>query len=223
MIISIADKILEIYKRPEEYLVDHYPENYFNFYIDIGARGIKHPWHMNTLAKNNPETTYIGYEPDGPYYEELNSATKTLENVHMNKAGYGTGTIPVPDGVCCTVSLSDIISEYGLDVDSNWAIKFDCEGCEYSLFELEGDIDILKKANHIALEFHTKDAGKNFFTRTNNLPNNFVGVEVWIQDQFKGTHDIFLSSKESGLRTYVLIRDKIVSEANDLFWNELLP
>jgi len=223
MIVDIADKILEIYKRPEEYLVDHYPENYFDFYIDIGARGIKHPWHMNTLAKNNPETTCIGYEPDGPYYEELNNATKTLENVHMNKAGYGTGTIPVPDGVCCTVSLSDIISEYGLDVDSNWAIKFDCEGCEYSLFELEGDIDILKKANHIALEFHTNGRYENFFTRVNNLPNNFNDVETWLKEEFDETHKVFLTGNDCNLRTYVLVDNVIMSDANDLFWNELLP
>jgi hypothetical protein len=225
MIISIADKIFEKYKRQEEYLVNHYPENYFNFCIDIGTRGIKHPWHIHEMAKKSPETLHIGYEPDVPFFHELERETKSLENVRLSKEGYGKGSIKIPDGTCCSVSLSDIVDQYELDIDSNWSIKFDCEGCEYFLLDNEPDIEILKKANHISLEFHSQDAGKNFFISSSNmLPNNFNVAEEWIQTVFSETHTIFLTTnKKRGLRTYVLLSEKIMSEKDELFLKDLLP
>ena len=224
MFTDISDKILNLYNRSEEYLTDHYPQNYFDFYVDIGARGINNPWHINKLAENNPKTICIGYEPDVPYFKELKNHTTNLDNVYINKEGFGVGDIKIPDGTCDSVSLSDIVNKYEIDIDSNWSVKFDCEGCEYFLLDNESDIEILKKANHIAVEFHTTEHPTgNFFTSVNTLPDSHDYSEMWMDLNFTNTHSIFLTSKENGLRTYVLLSEKIMSEKDELFLKDLLP
>jgi hypothetical protein len=223
MITDIRQNILSTLGSSEEYLIDRYPVNYFNSYIDIGARGTVSPNHVNHIGTNNPETQCIAYEPDIPYISELESKTQDLDNVHCNREGYGLGEIVIPGGSCASVTLSDIVEKYKIDTDSNWSIKFDCEGCEYFLFENEEDVDLLKKANHIAIEFHsTEHPVGNFFTRQNSLPNNFSNNENWMKENFSNTHNIFLTSKEPGLRTYVLITDQIIREKKNLFWDGII-
>lgn len=222
MIIDISENILKQYGFPEEYLTNHYPIDYFDFYIDIGARGIISPWHVNHIATRNPNTTCVAYEPDVPYIEELKSASKDLPNCFCNGLGYGSDKIRIPDGVCDCISLSSIVDEYKLDINRNWSIKFDCEGCEYSLLQNESDIEIVKKASHIALEFHTNSAGKNFFTSSNELPQSFDGCSEWLESVFSDTHKIFLTSQDPGLKTYVLVSDTILLEKEQLFWKDLI-
>ena len=56
------------------------------------------------------------------------------------------------------------------------------------------------------------------------LPNNFNVAEEWIQTVFSETHTIFLTTnKKRGLRTYVLLSEKIMSEKDELFLKDLLP
>jgi len=220
-------KILQAYGRQEEYLTNHYPHNYFDFFIDIGTRGIKNPWHINHMAINNPETLFLGYEPDLPYYNELVESTKDLKNVKMHREGFGTGKqMNTPQGPNQTVSLTDIFTKNILDCNSTWAIKFDCEGGEYALMEDEcrGCVELMKKADHIALEFHIQGGGRNFFTEKNNLPSSFDGSEEWMIKNFSESHDIFLTSYEKrlGLKTFVLLSSKIVSSVDSLFWKDLL-
>ncbi len=82
---NIQPQILKKYGQPEEYMTNHYPKNYFDFFIDIGTRGTFNPWHINHLSKNNPETLFLGYEPDIPYYNELVEVigNEGLTNVRM--------------------------------------------------------------------------------------------------------------------------------------------
>ena len=213
--IDISHQILSRYGRPEEYLIDHYPTNYFDYYIDIGTRGVKNPWHINNIAKTNPKTSCLGYEPDTPYYYELTNAIEKeqITNAIVHHQGFGTGAeIKTPQGSIGTVTLSQIFDKYNLNPSQTWAIKFDCEGGEYALFteECRECVDILKQADHISLEFHTSKAGKNFFTTNNNLPQSFDRSEEWMKKNF--THFGVLTSKEQGLRTYVLLSDKLVAE-----------
>ena len=47
--IDISENILKQYGIPEEYLTNHYPIDYFDFHIDIGARGIEFLFRDNCL------------------------------------------------------------------------------------------------------------------------------------------------------------------------------
>ena len=231
---KIENQILLRYERPEEYLTNHYPKNYFDFFIDVGARGIKNPWHINHMALANPETLFLGYEPDLPYYNELVESTKDLKNVKMHREGFGTGKqMNTPQGPNQTVSLTDIFTKNTLDCNSTWAIKFDCEGGEYALMEDEcrGCVELMKKADHISLEFHIQGAQykgwerPNFFIATNrSLPRSFVGPEEWMMQNFSESHDIFLTSYDQrlALKTFVLLSNKIMSSVDSLFWKDLL-
>jgi len=239
---NIIDNIHKMCGRPEEYLISRYPKNYFDFYVDIGARGVKNPWHVNFIAEDNPDTLCVAYEPDIPYYEELLSTINKSEikNLQVNKVGFGTGEkIKIPASLeekdylkkwneVDTVTLTDIFNEYNLNSDDRWAIKIDCEGGEYSLLreECAQCVDTLKSASHIAIEFHNLNSAKrnNFFSMHNLLPLNFEVVEYWIDEVFSETHEIFLTSDEpyNGLRTYVMLSKDIVSQKNNLFWKELI-
>ena len=229
---SIEEKIKQKYKRQEEYLIDRYPENYFDYYIDIGARGCSSPWHINNIAKANPETICVGYEPDLPYYKELADEVKKVNNLRMYPYGFSYGkSIPIPAGNAKGISLENIILDNDIDIDSRWSIKFDCEGCEYSLLREESCVDILNKASHMALEFHNKKMGGNFFKNKYDLRDTFKDCEQWMNDNFSDSHSIFLTSKGffgkrgdevEGLRTYVLISQEIMDEKDNLFWRNLL-
>lgn len=227
--IDLQERILAKYGRPEEYLIDRYTPNFFDYYIDIGTRGVVNPWHINYIGSDSPRTKCFGYEPDLPYFKELVSAVdaKGLSNVYLHSEGFGTGKeIKTPQGTGGTVTLSEIFNEYELDPSETWAIKFDCEGAEYALLEKECEpcVDILKQADHISLEFHVAGGGSNFFTVNNQLPSSFEKGESWMFENFSDSHEIFLTSYEERLKlkTYVLLSDKIMSLTDSLFWKELL-
>ena len=231
MIKNIQKAIEEKYHTTEEYLTDRYPQNYFNYFIDVGTRGIISPWHINYIGKNNPETLCFGYEPDVPYYDQLKKETKDLSNVKVYPHGFSHNkSIQIPGGKTKGVTLKDIITDNNIDVDSRWMIKFDCEGCEYCLLKEDYNIDILKKASHIALEFHNTEMGGNFFKNKYALPDSFNVCENWMTNNFIDSHSIFLTSiglfgspsRVEGVRTYVLISQEIMDEKDNLFWKNLL-
>ena len=229
---NIENKIKKIYNRPEEYLIDRYPKNYFDYYIDIGARGCSSSWHINNIAKAHPQTMCVGYEPDLPYYKELEDEVKKVNNLRMYPYGLSYGkSVEIPAGNAKAVKLEDIILDNNIDINSRWSIKFDCEGCEYCLLKQDSCVDILNKASHIALEFHNKKMGGNFFKNKYDLRDTFKDCEEWMNDNFSDSHSIFLTSKGffgmpgsevEGLRTYVLISQEIMEEKDSLFWRHLL-
>ena len=220
---SIEEKIISKYKLPREYLTNYYPANYFDYYIDVGARGIKNPWHLHKMGMNNPKTLCFGYEPDLPWFEELKREVENLDNVKLYPHGFSSkSSIVIPDGTANTVDLKDIISQHNINLDSRWMIKFDCEGCEYFLLEQRYNVDILKKASHIALEFHSVNVSQNFFTDKYNYPDSFKLGESWMNDNFSDTHSIFVTSQERGMRTYILLAQNIMDEKDNLFLKDLL-
>jgi len=46
--VSLAFPKIQKYnhRKVGEYMHDAYPENFFSFAVDAGARGIVHPWHV---------------------------------------------------------------------------------------------------------------------------------------------------------------------------------
>tara|TARA_R100000008_G_scaffold86540_1_gene80066 strand:- start:300 stop:1052 length:753 start_codon:yes stop_codon:yes gene_type:complete len=227
VVFDIRDKIVQEYGRPEEYLTEKYPSNYFDYFIDIGARGIVNPWHLNFIAKASPNTLCIGYEPDIPYYEELREEIEKekISNAKVHPEGFGTGEpMMTPQGSSKTVTIKEVFENYNLDPSKRWSFKIDCEGGEYALLDprCSDCVELLKQADHLALEFHTRDAGQNFFTGTNILPATFDKGQLWMMETFANTHRVFLTSAEPGLRTFVLLSETILSEMDDLFWNDIL-
>lgn len=225
---DISKKILMKYGGPEEYLTDKYPSDYFSYFIDIGTRGIFNPWHINHIAANNPNMLCLGYEPDYPFYEELIQEVerRKLSNVNIHPEGFGTGErIATPQGRSLTVTLKDIFEKYKLDPALLWMFKIDAEGAEYALLkdECRDCVKILQQADHIAIEFHTSEHPYgNFFTAAYNLPSSFEVGENWLHNTFEDTHTILLTSAEPGLKTYVLLSDRIITDAKNLFWKDLL-
>ena len=243
--IDIQKNIFDKYGRSEEYLSNRYPKNYFDYYIDIGTRGICNPWHINFMATKSPDTLFLGYEPDIPYYNELVECIKkqNISNVRLHKEGLGAGEkIKIPESksdrerephyrsrwtFANTVRLTDIFDKYNLNPNSRWGFKSDCEGGEYSLMEEASAkcVNILKHADHIAIEFHTTASRtfNNFFSIHNPLPSNFDLAEEWMHKNFSTSHTI-MQTDTSGkkLRTYVIVSDKIMAEKDSLFWGDLL-
>ena len=226
-ILDIRKAVTDKYGFQEEYLTNHYPSNYFDYFIDVGTRGTFNPWHINNIGKNNPDTTCLGFEPDLPYYRELVDEInkENLNNVFLHPEGFGSGgKIPTPQGDAATVTLSQILNKYKIDPDKKWMIKFDCEGCEYALMEPKSseDVELLKKADHIAFEIHDNGCGKNFFTTNNPLPNNLTFIEDWMDDTFSETHTTFLTCIDPGCKTYILLSNRLMEETKDLFWKEII-
>ena len=233
---DIRKAVTEMYGTPEEYLTNHYPANYFDYFLDLGTRGTFNPWHINFIAKENPDTMCLGFEPDIPYYNELlyecgqaewpgKEKKEELINVFLHPEGFGTGeNIPTPQGFAKTKSLKQIFENYELDPDRRWMVKFDCEGCEYALMEpgSSEDVEILKKADHIAFEIHDKGCGKNYFTENNPLPDTLIAVEQWLDKTFSETHTTFLTCIDNGCKTYVLLSNRIMEESEDLFWKDII-
>jgi hypothetical protein len=207
-----------------EYLVETYPSNYFDFFIDIGARGTKHPWHVHNIAKNNPQTKIIALEPDLPYYNEIVKKKDELglENLTIIPCGLGAGeSIQIPDGKTETISLPDILEKYDLDISKTWAFKIDCEGCERHVMN-EECVDILKQCDHFGVEFHGTNCGANYFTDKYELFDNMSEAESWLTDNFDSSHEMFVTDMVSGLASYVVVNREILnSENRPEFWDSI--
>lgn len=208
-----------------EYLVETYPSNYFDFFIDIGARGIKHPWHVHNIAKNNPNTTIVALEPDVPYCKEIAEKKEELglDNLHILPVGFGDGErISIPDGSTDTIDLPGILNAYGLDINKKWAFKIDCEGCEKHIMNDES-VDILKQCDHFAIEFHGVNCGANYFTDKYGLLENMFEGESWLTTNFDSSHEMFITGIDPGLTSYIMVNREILnSENRPEFWNSIL-
>ena len=208
-----------------EYLVETYPSNYFDFFIDIGARGTKHPWHVHNIARNNPQTKIIALEPDLPYYNDIVSKIDEfkLDNLTILPFGLGSGeSIQIPNGKTDTISLPDILEKFELDISKRWAFKIDCEGCERHVMN-EECVDILKQCDHFGVEFHGINCGANYFTDKYELFENMFEAESWLTDNFDSSHEMFVTDMVSGLASYVAVNRKIISsEDRPSFWDEIV-
>lgn len=215
---------LQVYNHRKigEYMHDVYPENFFSFVIDAGARGIVHPWHVPQMATKNPQTTFFALEVDLPYYEELKSEIedKSLNNVILTEEGLGTGeTISSPDSKSVkTKTLKQIIEQNSFDVSKRWAFKCDIEGGEECFFEDPDSEEILKKCDHIGIELHFPNIkDHNFFTsaQSDTLMKE-SRWEAWLLKTLDETHYVFLTDhpkcQSVGVATVVAIKKEIIDQ-----------
>lgn len=151
-----------------EYLIEKYETDYFNFGIDIGACGVVHKWHINHMAKDNPNTNFYGFEPDEKFFNIINNECSSLSNVFLYKKFFGRD-----------ISLKDLINNNNLDINKKWFFSCDCEGDEKYLFLNNEELDILKTAEHIAFEIHPKMANIEY--------DKFLKYFI---DNFNDTHKI---------------------------------
>lgn len=182
---------LDFYKNGfSEYLIEKYPNDYFNYGIDIGASGICHTWHINHMGKNNPNTLLIGLEPDKTFFDVINTECKNLNNVIIIDKYFGND-----------LSLKDLINMYNINIDSKWYISCDCEGGEKYLFSNSEDLEILKKCSHIAMEIHPKMANITY--------NKFLEL---FHTHFNNTHKIirtYNGENSSGNYSFILVDKNI--------------
>ena len=151
-----------------EYFIEKYPFNFLKFGIDIGACGICHKWHINHMGKNNPNSTFIGFEPETNGFKLIKKECKSLENVKLYQEFFGRN-----------ISLKDVLENHNLNPEDRWFVSCDCEGDEKYLFNNKEDLEILKKATHIAFEIHPKMANMKY--------NDFVEI---FKNEFGETHKI---------------------------------
>jgi len=186
----------ELYKTCySEYLTEKYPHNFFNFGIDIGACGVVHKWHINHMGKDNPNTTFIGFEPETNGFNLIQKECETLKNVRLYKQFFGRD-----------ISLKDILANHNLNPDDRWSMSCDCEGDEKYLLQGE-DLEILKKCTHFALEFHPKLSGIS--------NENFINI---IKNNFGNTHKIIRTYNGGGgygaldNSSYVIVKNKVYED-----------
>ena len=161
-----------------EYLIEKYPNNFFNYGIDIGACGSCHMWHVYNMAIKHSNGLIIGIEPDNKYFSALETENKNMENVALYKKFYGK-----------ELSLKDIIENHQIDINKHWYISCDCEGDEKYLFE-ENNIEYLSQCSHIALEFHEKwcNISYNDFVKKfeHLLKNSHKGFRTYYEKRNNG-------------------------------------
>jgi hypothetical protein len=160
-----------------EYLIEKFPKNFFDFHIDIGACGVVHPWHINHMGNDNDNTTCIGFEPEENFFEKIDTVCKNLPNVHLHKSFFGKDK-----------SLKEIVDEYNITDQDKWCFSCDCEGDEKYIFNNIDEINILKKAEHIAFEIHPSmadityekfvDIFKTYFNDTHKIIRTYHGGTV---------------------------------------------
>lgn len=158
-----------------EYLTEKYPPNFFKFGLDIGACGVVHKWHINHMGKDNPNTTFIGFEPETNGFNLIQEECKSLNNVSLYKQFFGR-----------EISLKDLLLKHNLNPNDKWSMSCDCEGDEKYLLHGE-DLEILKKCTHFALEFHPRLSGIS--------NEKFMDI---IKTNFNDTHKIFRTYNGGG-------------------------
>jgi hypothetical protein len=179
-----------------EYLIEKYPTNFFTFGIDIGACGVLAKWHINHMGKDNPKTTFIGFEPETNGFNLIKKECASLSNVKLYKEFFGR-----------TTTLQTIIKKHNLNTDKPWYISCDCEGDEKYLFNNKEELDILKTASHIAFEIHPKLASISY--------DQFI---YYFKEYFGNTHKI-IRTYHGGGGGGVLDNSSFILVKNDLYEN----
>jgi len=211
-----ADPIINILHK-DRHGLRHFPTNYFDYFIDIGA----HIGVFSLVAKIlHPESKIIAVEPckeTCSYLQEnLNLLDIKIENValgngedlcfhEMNnlEASYfteeeeNTGDYSVP-----SIKLKDLLDKYDIKKTDKYYLKIDCEGGESFLIGDKESEDIFREATKIVLEIHFPNKINKQF---NNLPT-YEQYAEWV-NKFKDTHCIryMHSRKRRGWGHFMLI------------------
>lgn len=213
-------------KSDKSYLLTVFPPNYFDYFIDIGAQ---HGWLAVEVAKRNPLTKILSFEPVQSEYEALVKKTKGY-NIQTFNIALGDGSplyfkrkgsgwhmfVKEDTGKYQTQSLtlSDIFKQNNINPHQKKVfLKMDCEGGERFLLNDLESIELMKTCIHTGMEIHfTASCVNSVSFRYYKFPDFAIYVD-WIKKHFNDSHHIIYhkSRRTSGLGTYVLTRkDTIV-------------
>lgn len=159
------------------YLIDIFPPNFFDYFVDIGANVGKvcFPFFIR-----NPLTQIIAFEPCMTTYNKLKdkfvSSSLNLENVKLVNLAMGDGSYlyldrqykggvenhprnlfikeDTNDDKISSLTLSDIFKNNNINLEKKIFLKIDCEGGERFLLDDNIAIEIIIKCTHIAIEVH---------------------------------------------------------------------
>jgi FkbM family methyltransferase len=91
-------------------------------------------------------------------------------------------------------TLEQIFIDYDIDVNDEYIIKMDCEGCERFLLDNEIDIFYIGWAAYFAAELHF--FGHDFDGTPKAESNKHNELSAWMWDNFSPTHDICIGKKK---------------------------
>jgi len=195
-----------------------YPQNYFDYVINIGAyKG----FFIEDIIKLHPNARIIGYEPSIESFQQLAIKTKDMEGVSIVNQALGDGShlffkdtgrdnssMFVEEDVSTykikSVTLPDIISDCEVDLNKKVAIAMNCEGGERFMLDDPGSVEVIKNCEHFAMDTHFRhDSNRNVHF---NLLPEWERYNDWIQENFKDTNDIIYwkSSRKRGHGFYIL-------------------
>lgn len=211
--------------RRDAYKMDRYPNNFFDYVLDIGANGGVFSLfaHMR-----HPQAQIFAYEPCKEMFEFLVEHTFYVKNIHCHNEAFGNGcdlrfvdtghllaseffqygegdyekgSYSVP-----SYALTDMFDRHAIPINSKYMIKMDCEGGERFLLEEGGECTrIIRSACVFGMEVHFPTSKRPEVHRT--FPTWEVWQE-WVYGNFSLTHEIIyhMSSRHRGYGMYVLIK-----------------
>lgn len=193
---------------------------HIDFVIDIGANLGVFALFARFL---HPESTIIAIEPVDETLRHLNQNVKGF-NIYVEPVALGDGRLfyfhEMKDNISHIVdseppegakkkdlkyipskSLPEIFAKYNIPLDSQYVLKFDCEGGESYFLEDKETINIFRNAKQIMGEIH-------FYSKRTPYWRPWGDYNDWIQDNFSGTHSIeyYNSSKHRGKGHYLLCK-----------------
>ena len=199
------------------YRVQNYPQNYFDYIVDIGANIGIFSVMMRML---HPKATIIAIEPAEETFAYLQQNTNML-NIITERIALGDGSRLYfqerPDKHILnhmfvkekgeqwsdSSTLYGLFDRYNMLVKNRYMLKFDCEGGEKSLVNDPFSESIIRNAEHVSMEIHFQSRStpyKHWLT--------YDEYNSWVRSAFQDTHsiDYYCSSKNQGYGHYCLVK-----------------
>ena len=196
--------------------------DYFDTVVDLGAYMGVFSMLMRML---HPKAKIIAIEPSLRNTDFLEKNIRHMDIIMDTRAlgdgstmylQYGLSKRPGGDWFCNdeqeyshpveTARLWQFFQEHRCSIDEKYLIKVDCEGAEKFLVGDSKSEEVLKNADHIALEIHAKGKG-------NKVSQNEYFLEwddylKWVYKLFGETHSInkVISKRRLGLGYYNISR-----------------
>jgi len=199
------------------YKVRKYPQDYFDFIVDIGANIGVFSIMMRML---HPHAKIYAFEPAIETFEYLKKNTNMLE-IDLYQIALGNGNklyfkdreqhllctkfIEAPSEQTYEVeslTLPNIFSKLKLDTNKRYLLKIDCEGGEKYLVNDELSESIIQKSIQTSLEIHFKSPSteEDFWLDYNTYDD-------WIRSKInKHTIEYYCSNRKRGYGHYCMRR-----------------
>lgn len=199
------------------YGLDKYPDRFFDYFVDIGGC---YGTISFMIALRHPNSKIFCYEPSEDDYKEMAKKSLVFPNIMPINEALGDGSdlffekrqvgqhtfAEEGDGFGKkSRTLKDIFDINGINIDSRYGLKIDCEGGERYLIGDKDSEEIIRRSSHLCMEVHFnhEKLKKNLWFKT--LPH-FIEYDNWIRNNFSDTHNIkyWHSKKQNGHGIYVL-------------------